>query len=132
MKQIFRSTRNWFIDLKCTIHNYIVFRKQLKTFRDYDFSFAIEMFARCIELLRDSIEKKSPEVEPSKSRKIQQMDNLLILLKTDYDGIFEEDPGISFEDNLTRYNSLRDDYYNQIFTIIKGSNQNEGLESWWW
>lgn len=103
------------------------FRKQLWEFRDWDYEYAVGMFVRSLELLRDTIEHGHGD-ERSNAKKIAKINELIELINYDYDDdIFEvwkkRNSGELTEDECDKETErIRHEYYSKIFKIIEGQS----------
>lgn len=114
-------------NIKHAILNCWNFRKQLWQFRQYDYEFAVLMFSRSLELLKESI-KNGHEERRSANKKIQRIDELIELLAKDVDddcvNVYTEcsKGNITKDERDIEIDRIRHEHYSKIFNIIEGQS----------
>lgn len=121
------SIEQWFEDRKYFFRNVKRFHKMLYKFRPWDYQYAIDMFIRSLEILRDNI-AKGCEVEYSRNKKVKKMTELIDLLNMRIDGI---DIDSLVDDKLTgtarmkAIDNLYHQHFQDIFRLIEGQPNDE-------
>lgn len=114
-------------NLKYWFKNQKNFRKQLWEFRNWDYEYAVGMFIRSLELLRDTIEHGHDD-KRSSAKKVAKINELIELINYDYDDdIFEvwkkrNSGKLTKDESDKEIERIRHDYYSKIFAIIEGQS----------
>lgn len=84
LKKISYKIRNSF--LISYMRNIWNFRKELRNFYPWDYSFNLEMFKRSLELTKDYIEKYGNEIDETRIPKVEMMNRAIIIMNNIIDG----------------------------------------------
>lgn len=121
------SIEQWFEDRKYFLRNVKRFHKMLYKFRPWDYQYAIDMFVRSLEILRDSI-AKGCEVEYSRNKKVKKMTELIDLLNTHIDDIDIDslvDDKLTGTERMKAIDNLYHQHFQDIFRLIEGQPDDE-------
>jgi hypothetical protein len=84
LKKISHKMRNSAIIL--FIRNMWNFRKELRNFYPWDYSFNLQVFKRSLELTKDYIEKYGNEIDETRIPKVEMMNRAIIIMNNIIDG----------------------------------------------
>lgn len=150
--------KGWCYNVKWLLRNIWGFRKELWTFRSWDYSHCIDMFAHSLEMLAECI-KNGNEERRSALKKVDAINELVSLLRKVSDG---DDFGcadeffvghhltVPLEEYDKEYLNRKKDALERIYRIIRGQDSDElkdinvsdydewvekfdgtGYEGWW-
>lgn len=125
--RVFWRIDQWFEDRKYFFRNVKQFHKMLYKFRPWDYQYAIDMFIRSLEILRDSI-AKGYEVEYSRNKKVKKMTELIDLLNTRIDDIVIDslvDDKLTGTARMEAVDNICHQYFQDIFRLIEGQPNDE-------
>jgi len=155
-KNVFLRIFEFFYGLPMFFVNVWKFRKELYSFRWWDYAYTFNLFRRCIIEMKDGKEKFSFEVSERKLLKIKEMNKVIQILNNierDYylteaekelgeiifTSLYDVDSdNAKHNDNVfRRATQLEEIEYEELWEILKGkeSESNEfngkGIRSWW-
>lgn len=84
LKKISYKIRNSF--LISYMRNMWNFRKELRNFYPWDYSFNLQMFKRSLELTKDYIEKYGNEIDETRIPKVEMMNRAITIMNNIIDG----------------------------------------------
>jgi len=97
LKKLIRHQTWWYktyeffrYDIKNFIHNIWFFRKELWSYKWWDYRYQLEMFKRSIEGSYPNLEKHGIEVDSSRMKKVEKMKRACQLMENIIDGNFIE------------------------------------------
>lgn len=125
-------------DLWYFLRNSWKFRKEIYTFRNWDYNYTFIMLRRSIELMCEGIEKYSSEEDVSKSKKIDKMKRSIEILKCFENDSFLEiaEKRLGYKFDFSKYdtsqtellqlsNDIEQEYLKELFEILKGQDSEE-------